>query len=428
MSDMSSPRRPVCFIVVVWGREFREYFLRYCLASLMAPGNIPTLCRPGDRFLIATTREDQAVLRQSEIVRAAERYLAFEYFDLAPPASGTPAVTHSNRYLATLLEAVFRLKAYGVMLSPDVLVSGAMGRLIGKAIASGTELLMLPTIRLAEEPLFSRLPKLRREEMGTIIDLPADMLSEAAVASLHPEILAGRWDSSYFGDHINSVWWPVGNGILLHTFSFIPILIDYGRLVSHDTSSVMVSNTDGPYLADNFPQDTRVRVVQSATDAIMLSWAPYARHNSGILDRKWLLSVPVLGAKLRGALLRHRCRYYVETCNDWLKRRLFAYPVRWLVSDDERAWVAAEQKAECLLRDCLFGLVDWPAGRGPELSAPSRALMRAMTAFVPFYQKQRQALFVAGSYLAVIRAAVNGDPSARERIALRLRKIMSLGT
>ena len=45
-SAKSSPAtldRPFYFMVVLWGERFRNYFLDYCLASALSPGNIPAL-------------------------------------------------------------------------------------------------------------------------------------------------------------------------------------------------------------------------------------------------------------------------------------------------------------------------------------------------------------------------------------------------
>ena len=45
--------RPFYFVVSFWGAEFREHFLRLAAASILAPGNIPSLSnRDGSRFLI----------------------------------------------------------------------------------------------------------------------------------------------------------------------------------------------------------------------------------------------------------------------------------------------------------------------------------------------------------------------------------------
>src|SRR5271163_3301927 len=78
--NISSPSKEIdrafYFIVVMWGERFRSYFLQFCLASLLSPGNLPAL-DPSRRskFLIATSPDDWAAMRRSEMFRRLERYV-----------------------------------------------------------------------------------------------------------------------------------------------------------------------------------------------------------------------------------------------------------------------------------------------------------------------------------------------------------------
>ena len=51
--------RPFCFMSQFWGQRYRDYFVDYCLPSLLAPDNLPRLrAEDGHCFLIATPSED----------------------------------------------------------------------------------------------------------------------------------------------------------------------------------------------------------------------------------------------------------------------------------------------------------------------------------------------------------------------------------
>ena len=53
--------RPFYFICVFWGRQYWQEFCRLCLASMLSPGNIPSLdedIRQTSRFVIVATRQD----------------------------------------------------------------------------------------------------------------------------------------------------------------------------------------------------------------------------------------------------------------------------------------------------------------------------------------------------------------------------------
>ena len=74
-SAISSPAaldRPFYFIVVLWGERFRKYFLDFCLASALSPGNIPALLASRrSKFLIATRPEDWAAMRETQMLRCS---------------------------------------------------------------------------------------------------------------------------------------------------------------------------------------------------------------------------------------------------------------------------------------------------------------------------------------------------------------------
>ena len=68
--------RPFYFVVVLWGPRFRDYFLDYCLPSLLSPGNLPSLSTSAPSTLvIATPREDWAVMKTTAIFQEVERHV-----------------------------------------------------------------------------------------------------------------------------------------------------------------------------------------------------------------------------------------------------------------------------------------------------------------------------------------------------------------
>ncbi|PPR18139.1 MAG: hypothetical protein CFH40_02505 [Alphaproteobacteria bacterium MarineAlpha10_Bin3] len=75
--------RPTILNIVIWGDAFVAKFLRYTLPSLLAAQNLPALAASGDvTFDIHSTQADIAVLRQSCVVQAAERFATFTYTEI----------------------------------------------------------------------------------------------------------------------------------------------------------------------------------------------------------------------------------------------------------------------------------------------------------------------------------------------------------
>src|ERR1700685_2811905 len=73
--------RPRTYLAVVfWGKEFRQYFVDYCLASLMAPSNIPAISNKSDaRLLIATRDDDWQALQSEAMFIAAKQHIRIEH-------------------------------------------------------------------------------------------------------------------------------------------------------------------------------------------------------------------------------------------------------------------------------------------------------------------------------------------------------------
>src|SRR5579863_1492059 len=76
------------FVVTLWGPEFRGYFLNLCLASLLAPGNLPAIAGAGNdaRLLVCTTREDWEAMQNDAIFQQAREFCTPEFIDLRMPA------------------------------------------------------------------------------------------------------------------------------------------------------------------------------------------------------------------------------------------------------------------------------------------------------------------------------------------------------
>ena len=61
---MKDEAGPFYFVDSFWGDEFREHVLRLSVATLLAPGNLPSLTNKRDsKFLFCTTHDDWAAIQ-----------------------------------------------------------------------------------------------------------------------------------------------------------------------------------------------------------------------------------------------------------------------------------------------------------------------------------------------------------------------------
>jgi len=104
---------PFYFLVVFWGAKHRGYFVDYCLASMLAPGNVPALVdKAGSRFLVCTTADDWQALQADPLFRRLAELIAVELVEIDFPASDENKMNVMSRGHKRLTERAFSARAY----------------------------------------------------------------------------------------------------------------------------------------------------------------------------------------------------------------------------------------------------------------------------------------------------------------------------
>ncbi len=442
--DIGPAQRPFYFMVVLWGERFRDYFLDYCLPSLLAPGNIPALDRGRrNKFLIATRPEDWAAMAATPIFRQLERYLEPVYIEIPPCPPDKIPLQHLGVGHQHATAMCHRDKAYGVVLSPDLMISdGTMARVQEHAQA-GKQAVMVAALRFGEEPFFANLralgaigPDGGRRDQGSALALSGRQMAAAAIDGFHSETQRYEWDSPYFSEVPVACWWrvPDEEGIVVHGLSWVPLLLDYSAVAEHDTSALETWTIDGDYVFKNFKDWRRIQVIQDSDEMFIASWTPLAEKAADLTFSR-LFQRGLLGRLERGAILRSS---HYSDISDPLRRALFFVPVRWHARSLNDKWRAVERRA---LRTIVTYITP------PKRSADGRASLAAL-APAAARQAERLALvatswvWLAGSVIRAIHVLgdiwrsrgvifhrlgqiARGDRQAKEYVTLRVRVVVA---
>ncbi len=341
--------RAIYFIVVLWGERFRTYFLDFCLASLLAPGNLPALrTSPRSKFLIATRPEDWHAISRTAIFRLLERYADPVFIEIPPCPPGRSGCQHMGVGHRAACDMAHRDQAYAAVLTPDCMLSdGSIARLQELA-RSGVELVLTAALRFGEEPFLAHLREMGaladvdRGATGTPLVISGRQMVYAAINGFHSETLAYEWDAPGLMAISPAAWWrvPGEDGIVLHSLSWAPLLIDYAAIGEHDTSTFDQWTLDGDYLFNNSGSIRKMHVVQDSDELFLASWGPLAER-------------PV--KKTRFPLERWLAGHFFQRSFnsgffDPLKRKLFFRPVRWHSRPLNARWTEVEDRAMAELR------------------------------------------------------------------------------
>lgn len=354
---MTPTARPLYFVVVFWGREHRDYFLRLLAPSLLAPGNLPALeNKSGSAFIICTTAEDWSVIQQDPDFLALKGAIEPVFIEIPPPdaQANKYLVMSSGHKLAT--ERVFRDRACGVFVTPDLVLADGGVVALQRLSREGKRVVLCAAMRYTYEGAVPEIKALRTR-LGEPLVLSSRRLADIALRHMHLETLRYDWDAPYFAEMPYSCFWrvPEGEGIVIHSFSWAPVLADYSKLAEHRTETFERSTMDADYIWKNFGDDTAIHVVRDSDEFLLISFTRQddrpGHLGEDALRPRWYNSFPVIGYYWKLARLRWLVR---SGAMDPLKLRMFRLGVRMHGGNvTEVRWKNTERRASAIASRAL---------------------------------------------------------------------------
>jgi hypothetical protein len=119
----------------------------------------------------------------------------------------------------------------------------------------------------------------------------------------------------------------------LHSLSWAALLLDYGVLIEHDTSTLDSWTLDGDYLHKNLRRITNIHVVCDSDEIFLASWGPMdvsVSQDSCLQQTDASDAVP---------------SQFLWTCLRPVQAPHFLHPVRWHAKPLNAEWARVEQKA-----------------------------------------------------------------------------------
>jgi len=350
--------RPFYFVLVVWGRQYRDYFLNYCLPSLLSPENIPSLKgRREMRYLIATTKEDWDAITSTVNFRELQRHAAVAFVQLPPCPPDLPFWRQNIVGHKLCCDIIFQERGYRIFTSPDAVFSDGAVRRMHELAARGVQAILKLTVPIVEENSFFNslsemqlLPPTAARLSGTPLVLSGRQMTSAALRSMHQMAVVNEWDAPHFCGYAAMPWWRVAgeDGIVACGLVWDILLMDYASIKTHDASLLDDRGWDGDYIMRTVGDLETIYLVRDSDEINAIGWSSNPK--------------PPL-RRLRGGELRKglsfRTSYYNASFNS-LHRRLLFFPTRMHSRPINAKWDAVEDEA---LRT-LLTWVEPPASLG----------------------------------------------------------------
>lgn len=346
----SSKLNPFYIHVVVWGEKFRHYLLDYAIPSLLSPRNLPALVNGiKNKFLFCTTREDWTHIQKHPTFAILQKYITPVFIAIPPPPPHVSGCQHMSIGHKLATEMCFHDQAYGIALTPDLVLSDGALTYIENCALKGKDVVFCAAIRFAEEPFFAHLKKLgiQIDLSSASLTLSGSELVDCAIHAFHSETSAYDFHAAHYVANAPITLQRIKDeGLLIHSMSWCPLLLNYGAISQHDTHTFEKWTMDGDYVYRNFAQTDAIEVSTDSEEVMLISWAPL------IYNQQKLASSP----------LRRFSKYYRQWFNsmtmraalknpiyDPMKIKLFSTPVYWhrfQIGDD---WLQAEKSFQTKL-------------------------------------------------------------------------------
>ena len=324
-------------VTAVWGTEFIDLFLDFCIPNQLSPANLPVL-PAGSRYRIFTSHEDAGRLLEDRRLESLRRLMPV---DVVPvdmteadrhAAAGQRWNTHKRMiacHRQSVAEAAAGQRAM-IFLTPDiVLAEGTIAALL-RMHASGARAVMTTGLRLSRDSFLNALT-----ERNAARALAPRELVGLAMQHLHSWTGWLMADGTTTSDNPTAVYWPVRSGttlegILVRSFFLHPILVDPVHRTRLPGGPI-----DSHYIRDCCPDLSTVKVVEDSDTLAVFELSPEMRLIGNRIHRKGV-------SVLRLATVAARCnRYHLSYWTHAIRLHGGEFSVPWADAERQSAALAA---------------------------------------------------------------------------------------
>lgn len=286
---------------IVWGKQYTELFLKYCLPSLLADGNLPHV-KSAKRVLmdLYSTTRDFEIIKSSAIFQKLVQICEVNFIEI--PDKALSSRVFENRATTFIydiygglhhmsMERARLLGADLIALGPDNVYSDGTLRALTCAADNGSDIVFFSATRVQAESILPVLDTFFSKD-GLKLSLDDDELVYQATQHVHHSFLR------YFVTNSKTVRWRSGfffakqNGIAIRSFHIHPAIITSRALLASDIASWNYSTLDETTVLAMFPKASdwvNFKLLSETTGFLMLDIAFKKNHAEAEAEEEVLL-------------------------------------------------------------------------------------------------------------------------------------------
>lgn len=303
-------------ILPVWGDAYRRALLRYCLPSLLAPGNLPAVAaRAGVLVQLCTKEADRQALETADLVRRLRSFARVEVVTLSSEEGREGYDYFSACYRNGLERARERGEAALLLTADQIWADGSISAVCARAEA-GARVVLVAGPRLLEETALPALDAFRGPDGEFADRLGPRALAALAWEHLHPWDQSLFWDESDRGRPASFQFREVpGEGFLMHCLHLHPACVRLDESVNLD---FRLTVDGGDFVERAAGRPEACHVILCSDEAMYCSTAPRGQSAHLIDEPKgdwlryanWALSLGV--SRMNLSFLRQGVRFLLK--------------------------------------------------------------------------------------------------------------------
>jgi hypothetical protein len=317
---------PVFISTAVWGFEYTDFFINYCMPALLAPGNIPALAaRPGSRFILHTTSDDlqrlEAETKFADLKGAIELDARL-ITDLSDKTHSVQALCHADA-----IRSADEQNVPMIFISPDTLWSDGTFRRLLELLQSGKRVAFVTNFRATKEDVLPALHEIRARQSASSLSLSGREVTRLALDYLHPSI-----EENFFGKQrgekllpCNLIWELPNGDLLARSFHCHPLMVFPRKRFARFDQTI-----DGDLVRHASPDEADWHIVTDSDEMTCVEISKRSHFIGGVCEKEDIRGVAEWALKRANHV-------------HW---SLFAYPVRIHASPVVPAyWATIEKRA-----------------------------------------------------------------------------------
>ena len=214
------------FIIVVWGSEYRDLFLRVVLPTHLSPGNLPSLPAHTWSYHIYAPGMDLDTIRQSNAYTHLVQLGPVEIHEI-PEVNGTfkyKVISHCHDHA---IRAATQAKATLVFLTPDAIFADGAFAAMHRSACAGKQVIVTAGLRVAKETFVPAMLQAFPVQKDGAMVLPPRALVGLALGHPHPITESLCWGARVSHTWPSHLYWRIGGeGLLARCFHLHPLMVN----------------------------------------------------------------------------------------------------------------------------------------------------------------------------------------------------------